>query len=63
VAARPDRDLELVLAGEGHGGRDLAGRRRASDDRRASIVDRVPEPARLVVRRVTGRDDLGTRPA
>ena len=58
VAAGPDHDLEVVLAREADRRGDLRGRRRPDDDRGSPIVDRVPEPARVVVRRVAGRDDL-----
>ena len=63
MAAGTDRDLEVVLAREADRGGDLLGVRRSGDDRRPPIVDRVPEPARLVVRRVVGRDDLAARSA
>ena len=63
VAAGLDGDLEVVLAREGHGGRDLRRVAGASDDRRSPIVDRVPESARVVVAGVVGRDDVGARAA
>ena len=63
VTAGSDRDLEVVVAGEPNRGGDFFGRRRASDDRGASIVDRVPEAAPVVVAGVIGRDDLVARSA
>ena len=63
VAAGPDDDLEVVLAREADRGGDLLGARRSGDDRGPTIVDRVPEAARLVVARVLGRDHLGARSA
>ena len=63
VTAGLDGDLEVVLAREGDGSRDLPGVRRTRDDRRSPIVDRVPEPTRLVVGGVIGRDDVGARTA
>ena len=58
VAAGPDRDLEVMLAGESDGRGDLRRGRRADDGRGPSIVNRVPQPPRIVVRRVVGGDDL-----
>ena len=55
VAAGLDRDLEVVLAREADRRGDLLGGRRAGDDRRSPVVDRVPEAARLVVGRVVWR--------
>ena len=42
---------------------DLRGGRRAGDDGRPPIVDRVPQAARIVVAGVVGHDHLGARPA
>ena len=42
---------------------DLLGARRAGDDRRPAIVDRVPQAARVVVACVLGRDHLVARSA
>jgi hypothetical protein len=63
VAAGSDRDLEVVVARKAHRRRDLLGARRAGDDRRPPIVDRVPQPARVVVAGVLGQDHLGARTA
>ena len=61
VTAGSDRDLEVVLAREADRGGDLLGGRGAGDDRRAPIVDRVPQAARVVVAGVLGHDHLGAR--
>jgi hypothetical protein len=58
VAPGLDRDLEVVLARERDGCRDLLGVSRASDGRRAPVVDRVPQSACIVVTGVVGRDDV-----
>jgi hypothetical protein len=63
MTARLDRDLEVVFAREGDRRRDLLRSRRARDDRRPTIVDRVPETARLVVACMVRRDDVGARSA
>jgi hypothetical protein len=56
-------DLEVVLAGEADSCRDLGRGRRADDDGRTPIVDRVPQPTRVVVRIVARRDHLANRSA
>src|SRR3954451_2332998 len=61
MAAGADCELEVVLAREPNGGRDFVLRSRADDDCRAPVVDRVPEPARIVVYRVGRRDDLACK--
>jgi hypothetical protein len=63
VTARLDHDLEVVLASELDRRRDPCGRRRAHYDGRPAIVDRIPEPARIVVPRIGRRHDLAARPA
>jgi hypothetical protein len=52
-----------VLAGETDRRGDLRGGRRPDDDGGPAIVDRIPEPARVVVRRVIRRDDVAACPA
>ena len=63
MTAGLDHDLEVVLTSEPDRRGDLWGGRRADDDRGPSIVDRVPEPAGIVVGRVVRRDDLAARSA
>jgi hypothetical protein len=58
VATGLDRDHEVVITCEADGRGDPGGGRRSNDDRRPSIVDRVPEAASIVVRRVVGGDHL-----
>src|SRR4029077_8040276 len=49
VAAGPDGDLEVAVAGAGDRRGSAPGGRRAGDDGWPSIVDRVPQAARVVV--------------
>ncbi len=58
-----DDDLEVVVASELDRRGDLFGCGRLDDDRGPSIVDRVPEAARVVVRGIVGRDDVAARAA
>jgi hypothetical protein len=61
VATRPDLDLEVVVLPEQHGGSDLLRVRRTGDDGGPAVVDRVPEPAGVVIRRVIRSEHLRTR--
>ena len=63
VSAGLHDDLEGVVPCEADRRGDLRGCRGTDDDRRPPVVDRVPETARLVVRRIVGRDDLAARAA
>ncbi len=56
-----DDDLEVVIARERDRGGDLLGGTWPGDDRGPPVMDRVPEAARIVVRRVAGRDDVRAR--
>ncbi len=58
VAAGADGQLEVLLAREPDRRRDVRSRPGPDDDRRPALVDRVPQPARIVVGRVPRRDDL-----
>jgi hypothetical protein len=58
VAAGLHLDLEVVVAGEAHGRRDLRRRRRLDDERGPAVVDRIPQPAGVVVRRIVGGKDF-----
>ena len=60
VTARPDRDLEIVLAPEPDGGGDIGDVRWPDEDRRSPVEHRVPDATRLVVPGVARRDDLAT---
>ena len=63
VPAGPDGDLQVVLAPEPDRGRDLVGARRADEHRRSPVVHRVPQPARVVVGGIVGRDDVAAERA
>ena len=58
VAARPDRELQVVLAGEANRRCHLPMGPRPNEDRRSPIVHGVPQPAGFVVLAVRRRDDL-----
>jgi hypothetical protein len=58
VTARPDGELEGMVACEADRLRDFGRRRRADDARRMKVVDGVPQPSRLVVSAIAGRDDV-----
>ena len=63
VAAAPDGDDELLLAGEAERRDDILVPRRPHDQRRPAIDHAVPDRARGVVARVAGADDLAREPS
>ena len=61
VAAGLHDDLEVALTSERNRRSDLLRSARPGDHRGPAVMDRVPEPTYLVVRRVVGGDDVGAR--
>jgi hypothetical protein len=58
VAAAPDRDHELLLAGEAKRRGDVVDAGRARDDRRPAVEHPVPDGASLVITGIGRENDL-----
>ena len=63
VAAAPDGDEQILLAGEPKRRDDVIDVRRSDDQRRVPVDEPVPHDARGVVARVAGTDDLAVEAA
>ena len=61
VASGSDGQLEVVLATEADRGGDLGSAPRPDEDGGPAIVERVPEPSRIVIGRVGRRDHLAAK--